>query len=96
MHGGPPSGAGFYHVNVSLFDGASHAPISDARVDIRIQRRGGVGMESRTLEPMAVGNAPSYGNYVRMGGKASYVITVWVRRPQPSTPIEATFEHTIY
>ena len=96
MHGGAPSGAGHYHVNVSLFDGASHAPISDARVDIRIERRGGVGIESKTLEPMAISNAPSYGNYVRMGGKASYVITVWVQRPQPSAPIEARFEHTIY
>jgi cytochrome c5 len=96
MHGGVPSGAGHYHVNVSLFDGASHAPISDARVDVRIERRGGVGSESKTLEPMAISNAPSYGNYVRMAGKASYVITVWVQRSQPSVPIEARFEHTTY
>ena len=96
MHGGVPRGAGHYHVNVSLFDGASNAPISDARVDIRIERRGGVGVESKMLEPMAMSNAPSYGNYVRMVGKATYVITVRVQRSQPSGPIEARFEHRLH
>ena len=96
MHGGVPSGAGYYHVNVSLVDGASKAPISDARVNIRIEQHGGVAMESKTLEPMAMHNAPSYGNYVRMAGKATYVMTVRVQRSQPSVPIEARFEHRLY
>lgn len=95
MHGGVPSGAGHYHVNVSLFDGASSAPISDARVDVRIQQRGGVATESKTLEPMVFRNAPSYGNYVRMGGKATYVMTVRVRTSQRSDPVEASFEHRL-
>ena len=96
MHGGVPSGAGYYHVNVSLVDSASNALISDARVEIRIEQRGGVSRESKTLEPMAIPNAPSYGNYVRMVGKATYLMIVRVQRSQPSAPIEARFEHQLY
>ena len=96
MHGGVPGGAGYYHVNVSLVDSTSNSLISDARVDIRIEQRGGVSRESKTLEPMAIPNAPSYGNYVRMVGKATYLMTVRVQRSQPSAPIEARFEHQLY
>ena len=96
MHGGVPSGAGYYHVNVSLVDGASKAPVSGAQVDIRIEQKGGVSVESKTLEPMAIHNAASYGNYVRMAGRATYVMTVRVQRSQSSVPIEARFEHRLY
>ena len=94
MHGGVPGGADQYHVNVSLFDAKSGAAIAGAQVEARVDE---VGMtsESKKLEPMVINNAPSYGNYFRMRGKTSYVITLRVRKPDSPQPVEAKFEHRI-
>ncbi len=93
MHGGIPKGSGYYHVNVSLFDRASNAPISGAQVEIQVEQAG-MTSESKALEPMAVG-AASYGNYLKMKGKTPYLITVRVRTPESSRTIEARFDHRL-
>ena len=95
MHGGVPSGAGYYHINVSLLDAATKAPIGEAKVEIRVAQAGMSG-ESKTLEPVVINNAPSYGNYVRMLGKSSYLITVRIKKPDSPRPLEAKFEHRTY
>ena len=95
MHGGVPGGSGYYHVNVSLADAATKAPIGDAKVDMSLEEPGGSGV-SKTLEPMVINNAPSYGNYFRMRGKSSYVVTVRIRKPGAARPVEVKFEHRTY
>lgn len=95
MHGGVPRGAGYYHANVSLFDSASKAPIPDARVEIQIEQPG-LTRESKTLAPMTINNAASYGNYLRMRGKGDYLITVRVRKLGLAAAIEAKFQHRLY
>jgi cytochrome c5 len=95
LHGGVPGGAGYYHVNVSLLDAASKAPIGGAKVEIRVAAAG-MSAESKTLKAFTINNAPSYGNYVRMRGKTAYVVTVQVRKPGVSQPLEARFEHRTY
>jgi cytochrome c5 len=94
MHGGVPGGAGQYHVNISLFDAKSGAAITDAQVEVQVDE---VGMtsESKKLEPMVINNAPGYGNYFRMKARASYLITVRVRKPDSPLPVEARFEQRI-
>jgi cytochrome c5 len=93
MHGGVPKGPGYYHVNVSLFERASNAPINGAQVEIQVEQAG-ITSESKALEPMAVG-AASYGNYMRMKAKTPYLITVRVRTPESSRTIEARFDHRL-
>ncbi len=95
MHGGVPGGSGYYHVNISLADAATKAPIGDAKVDLSLQETGGSGV-SKTLEPMVINNVPSYGNYVRMRSKSSYLVTVRIRKPDATRPVEAKFEHRTY
>jgi len=95
MHGGVPSGSGFFHVNVSLFDATSKAPISDVAVDVRVEQPGMSGT-SKALEPIVLGNATSYGNYVRMRRNTQYVVTVRVKKADSPLPIEARFEHRVY
>jgi cytochrome c5 len=95
MHGGVPGGAGHYHVNVSLLNAASKAPVGDAKVEIRVAQAGMPG-ESIALEPVVINNAPSYGNYVRLRGKSSYLITVRIQKPDSSRPVETKFEHRTY
>lgn len=91
MHGGIPSGRGFYHVNVSLVDAKSQAPINDAQVEVRFEQPG-LMSKSAVLEPIGVG-AASYGNYVNLREKTSYLITVRVQRRGATQTVEAQFSH---
>jgi cytochrome c5 len=93
MHGGPPSGAGYYHINVSLADARTRAPIDHAQVEVQIEQPG-ITSESKMLEAMAVG-AASYGNYLRMKRKTPYLVTVRVHAPGWPRGVEAKFEHAI-
>jgi cytochrome c5 len=95
MHGGVPSGTGHYHVNVSVLDATTKAPISGARVEIKIDERG-LGGETKALMPMATSGVPSYGNYIKLKGKSQYVFTVKVQKPDSPQPVEARFEHRVY
>lgn len=91
MHGGIPTGRDYYHVNVSLFDSKTRAPITDARVDASV-REPVAGGNTKRLESVTLNNAKSYGNYFRMSGRNPYTITVQIRRPGLSRPIEAGFD----
>jgi cytochrome c5 len=93
MHGGIPAGPGYYHVNVSLLDAKTRAPVDDANVEIRVEQPG-LSSTSKTLEPMAVG-AASYGNYVKLQKRTPYVITVRVQAPESTRIVEAKFDHRV-
>lgn len=90
MHGGIPSGKGYYHVNVSLRDVTSGAAIEDAEVQVRVANPS-TGSETKKLEPMAIRNTLNYGNYFRMPAKDPYSITVDIRRPGRPQGVEAKF-----
>jgi cytochrome c5 len=91
MHGGIPSGKGYYHLNISLFDSNSKAEIKDAQVEVRISTP--LTGETKRLEPMVINNTVSYGNYFRMPGMDPYTVTVKIRRPDTSRTIEAEFDY---
>ena len=91
MHGGVPRGADYYHVNVTLWDHATNAPITNAQVSVQIGENGRAG-ESKTLEPMAAGTG-SYGSYVRMQENRSYEITVQARTPGSPGVTNARFKY---
>ena len=71
------------------------APISDAKVDVRLDERG-ISSETKTLQPMAIGSAASYGNYIKLKRKTQYVFTVKIQKPDSPQAIEARFEHRVY
>lgn len=90
MHGGIPRGTGYYHVNISLYDATTKATIKDATVEVRINDPV-LGEQVKKLEPMAVNDAVSYGNYFRMPGKYPYTITVTIHKPGVSRAIQTKF-----
>lgn len=92
MHGGIPSGRGYYHVNISLFDGKTRTAITDAQVEVSV-REPVMGGETRKLDLVTINNIKSYGNYFRMSSKSTYTITVRIRRPGNSQVIEAKFDY---
>ncbi|HEV8095844.1 MAG TPA: c-type cytochrome [Burkholderiales bacterium] len=95
MHGGVPAGSGNYHVNVSLLDRSSKAPVTNAKVEIRIEEPG-MSSQAKALESVVVNNSASYGTYVKLRPKAQYVVTVRARLPNSPSPLEARFEHKVY
>jgi cytochrome c5 len=94
MHGGVPSGAGHYHVNVSLIDNASKAAIRGARVEAKVEQVG-LSSKSMLLEPITFDNVASYGNYFKLSGRTSYRITVSVQKPGSKQVTQAQFQHRV-
>jgi cytochrome c5 len=95
MHGGVPSGSGYFHVNVSLLDASSKAPIANAKVEARVEQLGMSG-ETKALEPVTVGGAASYGNYFRLMAKTQYVVTVRIQKADLPRPLEVRFDHRTF
>ncbi len=95
MHGGVPGGSDQYHANVSVLDRTSKAPIPSAKVELQIEQPG-LSSETRVLEPVVINNVASYGHYVRLKPKTSYVVTVRVLSGDSPQPTEARFEHRRY
>jgi hypothetical protein len=95
MHGGVPAGSGNYHVNVSLRDRASNAPVTNAKVEIQIEQPG-MSSQTKALESVVVNNTASYGCYVKLQPKTQYVVTVRASVPNSPSPVEARFEHKVY
>jgi len=92
MHGGVPKGSGYYHVNVSLYEQGSRAPINDAKVRMRFEPLGLNGTVSE-LQPMTIA-AGSYGSYVKPLTGTTYSLTVRIDKPGATRAIEAVFEHS--
>ena len=90
LHGGIPSGRGYYHVNVSLLDDETEQQITDAQVDLTVKDpfRGD---KTKELERMTINETISYGHFVQMEGWDSYSITVRVKRPGMPRAVSANF-----
>ena len=92
LYGDVPSGPAQYYLTVALFDAPNGKRIDDASVKARVSTTMGAGPE-KTLEPITIANARSYGNYFTMGSTGPYKITVHVSRPGAPSAIEAQFEY---
>lgn len=93
MHGGIPSGKGYYHVNISLVDTKTKAPITDAQVEATVAEP--TSAATKKLELVMINHTISYGNYFRMRSKNPYTITVRIRRPGASSTV-AKFDYRHY
>ncbi|RPI45860.1 MAG: cytochrome c5 family protein, partial [Betaproteobacteria bacterium] len=91
MHGGVPSGRGYYHVNISLVDSKSKVLVTEAEVKVRVADA--LGGETKSLDLMSASNTISYGNYFRMVARHPYTITAEIRRPGTPGTIEAKFDY---
>jgi cytochrome c5 len=85
-----PAGSGSYHVNISLRDAASKAPIKDAAVEARVANP--LGGTSKKLAPKTFNDAPGFVNDFRMEGRDTYTITAQIRRPGNARPSEVQFD----
>jgi hypothetical protein len=89
LHGGTPAGSDSHHVMVALFDAASGARITDARVSASVRGQA----PARVLEPMEVNGLTTYGNFFVFSGREVRRIHVEVFPTGRSSPIEANFAY---
>lgn len=94
MHGGIPSGSGYHHINVSVFDTASQAQVTGATVEFEYEQLG-MGREKKTLEAATVAGQTSYGAYVRLAPKGTYNFLVRVRKPGQAPAAEVKFQEKL-
>lgn len=91
-HGGPPSGNDVYHLDVALFDAASRARISNAKLRATVRELNTAG-KRKPLDAEAFGNAVSYGNYFALHGEGPFRILVQAQVPGRKDAVEAEFEY---
>jgi len=92
MHGGPRKGPHEYHVVVAIFEAASGARISDATVSAKVSGLGLSGREIQ-LEPMAIADTITYGNFVHLPGADVYTIRLSIQRPSLRQPAVVDFKY---
>jgi cytochrome c5 len=85
-----PAAKGSYHVNLSLRDAASKAPINDAAVEARVANP--LGGTTKKLQPKTFNDVPGYVADFRMEGRDAYTITAQIRRPGAGRPSEVRFD----
>ncbi len=92
-HGaGPaPPGRDVFHVNVSLIDSRSLAPITDAKVRLRVADA--LRAEERTLDLIAAGQSASYGGYFRMPNPNPYTISAQIERAGVPGTVDLRFDY---
>lgn len=86
-----PAGKGYYHLNVSLSDNKSQAPVKDAQVTLRVSD--GMTTQTKALDRVVANEAVSYGNYFRFDSGSAYNITAEIKRPNVPGTAEARFEY---
>lgn len=90
MHGGPAGGERRYHLVVAVFENTTGRRIEHADVRARVAELGLVAKE-RSLQPMKVQGAATYGRFFDMRASGRYAITVTVRPSHRAPPVQAEF-----
>lgn len=80
MHGGVPAEPGYYHINVTLFDHATNAPVEDATLVLDTACPG-TATQTVELTPMSFSGAGSYGNYLKPDTSILCKLTLHIDRP---------------
>lgn len=91
-HGGTPPDRASYHIDIALFDAASRARITDARVWATVRELNTAG-KRKQLDAETFGNALSYGNYFTLHGEGPFRIAVEARLPGRKQAVETEFEY---
>jgi hypothetical protein len=92
MHRGPPAGRHVQHLTAALFDDRTGERIEDATVEARVTPLGMASM-TRGLEPMAIADTVTYGNYFTMRDAGAYRIRLAITRSGDRRPVMLEFAH---
>ncbi|MCA1370360.1 iron transporter [Bradyrhizobium sp. BRP14] len=93
MHDGASGAVHQYHFVVALFDARSGTRIENAGVTATVSGLGGVGSKTIELQPMAIADTITYGNFVTLPGTDRYDIQLQIRVPGRQHPVRVVFEY---
>ena len=94
MHGGIPSGQYRYHLAIAIFDDETGKRIKNAKVQVSISNRIGIGMESnKALEDMDMNGKFMYGNYFKLKTAGPYRIDVIIDLGSNRKPLKVVFNY---
>jgi hypothetical protein len=88
-----PSGKGYYHLNISLADNKTQAPVREARV--RVHVTDGMSTETKELSKIVANGLVSYGAYFHLSSGSAYSASAEIWRPGVASPVEAKFEFSV-
>ena len=91
MHGGTPANSSSNHIVVALFDAKTGTRITDAQIQADVGDRWYSHDPDKSLEPMEISGAMSYGNYFSMQGAGVWRIHLVIRRPGMTRAVETNF-----
>ena len=92
MHGGAPTRRGQYHVMIVIFETATGKRVTDARPVARVSDPGLAAVQ-KSLEPMDISGAMSFGNYFPMGGAGPYSIRLAIELPAVKRKLDTEFQN---
>lgn len=94
MHGGIPTGQYRYHLAIAIFDDKTGKRIKNAKIQVIINNRIGIGMESnKALEDMEMNGKFMYGNYFTLKTAGPYRIDVSIDLGNNLNPIKVVFDY---
>lgn len=91
MHGGPSGSVDSEHLVVAVFEQTSGQRIENAELSAFVIR--GAHRTQRTLEPMRINDATTYGAFFDMPSPGDYRIDLSIRVSGRALPVHARFEH---
>lgn len=94
MHGGIPTGQYRYHLAIAIFDDKTGKRIKNAKIQVIINNRIGIGMESnKALEDMEMNGKFMYGNYFTLKTAGPYRIDVSIDLGNDLNSIKVVFDY---
>ena len=94
MHGGIPTGQYRYHLAIAIFDDKTGKRIKNAKVQVYINNKIGIGMESnKVLEKMKLNGKSIYGNYFTLKTAGPFLIDVTINLGNNLKTIKIAFDY---
>jgi len=94
MHGGIPIGQYRYHLAIAIFDDKTGKRIKNAIVQVAINNKNGIGMESnKTLENMELNGKIIYGNYFTLKTAGPFHVVASINIGNSLKPIKVEFDY---
>jgi len=95
MQDGASGGAHQHHIVVAIFDARNGARIENAGVTATVSGLSHVGTKTIELQPMAIAETITYGNFVTLLGTDRYDIRLQISVPGREHPVQVGFEYQL-
>ena len=94
MHGGLPIGQNRYHIAIAVFDDKTGKRIKNAKVQVSVNKKVGIGMGShKLLEDMKLNGKFMYGNYFSLKTAGPYRIDVTINFDNGEKTVNVVFNY---